>query len=111
MAVGWHPHEPPDTQTNQNPEPKPNQRTEPTVTGTIDNNLLADAAHLVIAADYGNENRVQRRLGLNPETAAAVMDSLETLGVVGPSRGAAPRDVLITTERADETAERIRRGD
>lgn len=76
----------------------------------IDNDLLAAAAHLVIAENYGNENWVLRRLRLDPTTAGRVMEQLETLDVVGPHKGAAPRDVLIPADRADETADRIRNG-
>ncbi|MEO7297342.1 MAG: DNA translocase FtsK [Verrucomicrobiota bacterium] len=38
---------------------------------------------------------MQRRLRLGYTRAARIMDELENRGVVGPSKGAEPRDILI----------------
>jgi S-DNA-T family DNA segregation ATPase FtsK/SpoIIIE len=38
---------------------------------------------------------LQRRLRLGYGRAARIMDELENRGIVGPSKGAEPRDILI----------------
>jgi len=38
---------------------------------------------------------LQRRLRLGYTRAARIMDELENRGIVGPSKGAEPRDILI----------------
>ena len=38
---------------------------------------------------------LQRRLRLGYTRAARIMDELEQRGIVGPSKGAEPRDILI----------------
>ena len=38
---------------------------------------------------------MQRRLRLGYGRAARIMDELENRGIVGPSKGAEPRDILI----------------
>jgi S-DNA-T family DNA segregation ATPase FtsK/SpoIIIE len=38
---------------------------------------------------------LQRRLRLGYTRAARIMDELEGRGIVGPSKGAEPRDILI----------------
>ena len=38
---------------------------------------------------------MQRRLRLGYTRAARIMDELENRGIVGPSKGAEPRDILI----------------
>ena len=38
---------------------------------------------------------LQRRLRLGYTRAARIMDELESRGIVGPSKGAEPRDILI----------------
>jgi len=41
---------------------------------------------------------LQRRLKLGYGRAARLMDELEDRGVVGPSKGAEPRDILLDLE-------------
>lgn len=56
---------------------------------------LAEAAEYVIGNQYGSANAVQRKLRVGFAEAGQLMDQLEDLGIVGPHRGAGPRDVLI----------------
>ena len=41
---------------------------------------------------------MQRRLRLGYTRAARIMDELEDRGLVGPNRGAEPREILFDTE-------------
>jgi S-DNA-T family DNA segregation ATPase FtsK/SpoIIIE len=45
---------------------------------------------------------LQRRLRLGYTRAARIMDELEDRGIVGPSKGAEPRDILIDLDVAAE---------
>lgn len=56
---------------------------------------LADAAEYVISNDYGSTNAVQRKLRIGFPEAARLMDQLESLGTLGPHKGAGLHDVLI----------------
>jgi hypothetical protein len=46
---------------------------------------------------------LQRRLRLGYGRAARIMDELENRGIVGPSKGAEPRDILIDLDAGDYT--------
>ena len=41
---------------------------------------------------------LQRKLQIGYNRAARIIDQLESLGIVGPSKGSKPRDVLIDRE-------------
>ena len=45
---------------------------------------------------------MQRRLRLGYTRAARIMDELENRGIVGPSKGAEPRDILIDLDVAED---------
>ena len=61
--------------------------------------MLEDAARLIIASQHGSTSMIQRRLKLGYNRAGRIMDQLEAIGVVGPSEGSKPREVLIYDER------------
>ena len=69
--------------------------------------LLAEAAEYVIGHQYGSANAVQRKLRVGFAKAGQLMDQLETLGIVGPHRGAAPRDVLVPASGLQDALDRI----
>lgn len=54
-----------------------------------------EAARLIVQTQQGSTSLLQRRLNLGYNRAGRVMDQLEQAGVVGPSQGSKPRDVLI----------------
>lgn len=57
--------------------------------------LIEDAARLVVQSQHGSTSMIQRRLKLGYNRAGRIMDQLEALGVVGPAEGSKPREVLI----------------
>jgi len=66
--------------------------------------LYSDAKRTVIEAGKASTSYLQRKLGIGYARAARLMDLLEDRGVIGPSDGAKPRDI-IGEGNADELAE------
>ncbi len=61
--------------------------------------LLEEAKKEVIKAQKGSASFLQRKLRIGYARAASILDALEEMGVVGPSNGSKPREVLITPEQ------------
>jgi len=61
-----------------------------------DDELYEEARELVIKAGKASSSYLQRRLKIGYSRAARLLDILEERGVVGPARGAKPREVYIT---------------
>lgn len=60
--------------------------------------MFAEAAHLIVAHQLGSTSLIQRKFSIGYNRAGRLMDQLERAGIVGPSRGAKPRDVLCSDE-------------
>ncbi len=56
--------------------------------------MMEDAARLVVETQHGSTSMIQRRLKLGYNRAGRIMDQLEGLGIVGPAEGSKPREVL-----------------
>ena len=60
-----------------------------------DEELIQECIEVIRSEQKASVSLLQRRLRLGYGRAARIMDELENRGIVGPSKGAEPRDILI----------------
>ena len=70
--------------------------------GGADDELIQEAARLVVNHQQGSTSLLQRRLKVGYSRAGRLMDQLEQLGVVGPFQGSKARDVLVDSRWLEE---------
>jgi S-DNA-T family DNA segregation ATPase FtsK/SpoIIIE len=60
-----------------------------------DEELIQKCIEVIRSEQKASVSLLQRRLRLGYTRAARIMDELENRGIVGPGKGAEPRDILI----------------
>ena len=65
------------------------------MTGSKEEELYNRALEVVRLTRRASTSHLQRRMGIGYNHAARLIDLLEDRGVIGPSKGAGPRDILI----------------
>lgn len=68
--------------------------------GSIDDDLYEEALQVVTNSGQASASLLQRRLRVGYARAARLLDIMEQEGIIGPSNGAKPRDILIDTSQA-----------
>ena len=69
-----------------------------------DEELIEKAVEVILQTRRASTSALQRRLRIGYTRAARVMDILERRGIVGPPRGAEPREILIADTDARQQA-------
>jgi S-DNA-T family DNA segregation ATPase FtsK/SpoIIIE len=73
--------------------------------GSSEDDLYEEAIETVMAAGKASASLLQRRLKVGYARAARLLDILEENGIIGPSDGAKPRDILIDSYQAGGLAD------
>ncbi len=63
--------------------------------------LFSEAREIILKANKASTSLLQRRLSIGYGRAAKILDMLEQAGIVGPSNGSKPREILISKEEQD----------
>lgn len=71
----------------------------------LDEGEVAQAIEVIRSEQKSSVSLLQRRLRLGYGKACRIMDEIEKRGLVGPSKGAEPRDILISLEGETVAAE------
>ena len=97
-----------ETVTNSNPDPifsSSNETGFGSDSDEEDDDLYEEAKKTVIEAGKASTSYIQRKLRVGYARAARLMDILEERGVIGPSDGAKPREVLGHTGNENDSDE------
>jgi S-DNA-T family DNA segregation ATPase FtsK/SpoIIIE len=76
--------------------------------GGYDDALLEEAVRVVTSTGMASTSGLQRRLRIGFTRAGRLVDMMERAGIVGPSDGARPREILVDEEEADDILEKLK---
>ena len=60
--------------------------------------MFEDAARLIVSTQQGSTSNIQRKFSIGYNRAGRIVDQLEVAGIIGPSEGSKPRQVLVMDE-------------
>ncbi len=70
-----------------------------------DDELFQEAKELIINSGKASASYLQRRLSVGYARAARLLDLLEESGIIGPSNGAKPREILVSQQQYEAMIE------
>ncbi len=88
-----------DDPDNQKSDEEGEAQSAATVKAAEDADLYKRALECVINTQRASTSHFQRRLGIGYNHAARLCDKLEDAGVIGPQRGAGPRQILMSQDQ------------
>ena len=88
-----------DDPDNQNGDDEEAQSSREMVKAAEDADLYKRALECIINTKRASTSHFQRRLGIGYNHAAKLCDKLEDAGVIGPQRGAGPREILMDQDQ------------
>ena len=88
-----------DDPDNQKADEEGDAQSAATVKVAEDADLYKRALECVINTQRASTSHFQRRLGIGYNHAARLCDKLEDAGVIGPQRGAGPRQILMSQDQ------------
>ena len=65
--------------------------------GGADDATLRQAVQVILESKRASTSHLQTRLRIGYSRAARIIDELESRGIIGPSNGAKPREILISS--------------
>lgn len=65
--------------------------------------LFDECKQIIIKSGKASASFLQRRLKIGYARAARILDELEEAGIIGPSQGAKPREILVTENEINDT--------
>jgi len=72
-----------------------------------DDEYYPEACRTIVSSGQASVSTLQRRLGLGYTRAARLVDMMEEDGIVGPSKGAKPRDILISINELEDRIKQL----
>ena len=76
-----------------------------------EDDLLADAARIVVESETASVSMIQRRLRVGYTRAGRLIDMLERRGIISGYEGSKPRQVLVSQSELPRLLERLASGD
>ena len=81
---------------------QPAAEAEETQTPRWEDELLPDAIRMVMDTEQASVSMLQRRFRVGYTRAGRLIDTMENMGIVGPSLGSKARDILLTKDEVEE---------
>ena len=78
------------------------EKSEGTISLTETDDLLNEAAEWILDTKRASVSALQRRFRIGYTRAGRLIDTMESLGIIGPAEGSKPRDILITKEQLSD---------